>query len=207
MTEGKDTVKVTDTVRVFVALDLPDFAKAALVKAVRELQESLPDGIRWVAPKGVHLTLKFLGDVKASLVEDIFGAMGTASAGYPPEPIQLQLNQLGVFPNIREPRVLWAGVTGDMNDMARLQQLVDESLATIGFARERRPFRPHLTLGRVQDRVPQSDRRRIGNVISQFSLDDGRPWQAEEMHLIRSTLTPQGAIYDSLGKVSFVRDK
>ncbi len=196
-----------DTVRVFVALDLPDFAKAALEKAVRELQESLPNGIRWVEPKGVHLTLKFLGNVNASLVEEIFGAMGKASVEFPAEPIQLQLNELGVFPSVREPRVLWAGVTGDINDLARLQQLVDDSFAALGFAKERRPFRPHLTLGRVQDRVPQSDRRRIGNVISQFSLAEGRPWQAMEMHLIRSTLTPQGAIYDSLGKVSFGRDK
>lgn len=195
--------EVTDTVRVFAALDLPDFAKTALEMTVRELQESLSHGIRWVAPEGVHLTLKFLGDVDAGLLEEIFGAMRKAAVEFPPESIEVHLGELGVFPNRKEPRVLWAGVNGNMNDLSRLQQLVDDSLFTLEFAKERRPFRPHLTLGRVRDRVSPEVRQRIGHVITRYSLSDVAPWQAKEMHLIRSTLTPQGAIYDSLGKVSF----
>ena len=136
------------TVRVFVALDLPVQAKAILRQTVQELGNLLPGGIRWVDPVGIHLTLKFLGDVDTWLLDSLLAAMDKAASGFGPCPIPLSLSGLGVFPNAREPRVLWAGVEGDLQGLGRLQRLMDEALSEVGFARERRPFRPHLTLGR-----------------------------------------------------------
>ena len=193
-----------ETVRVFVALDLPVPAKEVLRQAVADLQSELPQGIRWVRPEGVHLTLKFLGDVASARVTDIQQAMERASREFGPATFRLALSGLGVFPNPREPRVLWAGVTGDMDALGHFQILVDESLEAVGFERERRRFRPHLTLGRVRDQVSPAERRRVGQVMQQAALPRKVAWQVGEVHLIRSTLTPGGAIYDSIGSASLI---
>jgi 2'-5' RNA ligase len=187
------------TLRVFVALDLPVPAKAILRQAVQELSDALPAGIRWVDPAGIHLTLKFLGDVDAGRVPDLLDSMERASTRFESSSLSLSLSGLGVFPNDREPRVLWAGVTGDLAQLGRLQALVDEELSELGFARERRPFRPHLTLGRVRDQVKPEDKRRIGETMGKARLPGSHRWDTRDMHLIRSTLTPKGAIYDSIG--------
>ena len=193
MTPGKGQV------RVFVALDLPQPAKDLLNHTMLRLQETLPGGIRWVRPDGIHLTLKFLGDVDAGMVEPLLGAMGNVATLADHSNFDLELTRLGMFPNVREPRVLWAGVGGDMAALNRLQQSVDEAISGLGFPPERRPFRPHLTLGRVRDQVTAGDRTKIGSLVSQATLGETSPWTVEEMHLIRSNLTPAGAIYSSLG--------
>ena len=187
------------TVRVFVALDLPDLAKAILSQTVQELANLLPAGVRWVDPAGIHLTLKFLGDVDTSRVDSLLAAMDRTARRFECHSFALSLSGLGVFPNTREPRVLWASVEGDLGSLVRLQELMDEALSEVGFARERRPFRPHLTLGRVRDQVSMSERKRVGEVVRQARLAAGHNWEAREIHLIRSTLTPGGAIYDSIG--------
>ena len=188
-----------ETVRVFVAIDIPNSAKAELSRAVDGLKVQVPAGVRWVDPAGIHLTLKFLGDVDRDIVSGLFSAMAEAAGDAGSGPFQLGLTGLGVFPNAREPRVIWAGVSGDMDALGRLQTRVDEAVSRLGFALERRPFRPHLTLGRVRDRAPAVDRARIGEVIQHAALPNSGQWTVREIHLIRSTLTPNGAIYDSLG--------
>ena len=187
------------TVRVFVALDLPGQAKAILSETVQDLRDALPAGVRWVDPAGIHLTLKFLGDVHTERVGSLLAAMDEASRSFEYSSLALKLSGLGVFPNAREPRVLWAGVEGDLEALGRLQMLMDEALYDLDFARERRPFRPHLTLGRVRDQVSQPERRRIGELMRQTRLAGSHTWEAGEIHLIRSTLAPGGAIYDSIG--------
>ncbi len=191
-----------EQVRVFVALDLPQHAKETLEAAASDLRNTLPAGIRWVQPAGIHLTLKFLGDVDSNMVGPLLEAMTGATAPATQRPFDLKLSGLGMFPSEREPRVLWAGINGDLAALNDLQQSVDRAISALGFAPERRPFRPHLTLGRVRDQVWPADRRRIGSLISQARLPDSPPWQVSEVHLIKSNLTPQGAIYSSLGTSS-----
>lgn len=196
------------TVRVFIALDLPAATKFPLSRAIAELQRAIPSGVRWVDPAGIHLTLKFLGDIEAGRIEPVLDAMGQGAGEFGAAALSLRLSGLGVFPNLREPRVLWAGVKGDLAALGRLQQGVDESCAALGFARERRPFRPHLTLGRVRDSAPATTRRDVGEAVAALSaapkpepeaVEPGADWPATEIHLIRSNLTPHGAIYTSLG--------
>ncbi len=189
----------TPTVRVFVALDLPVAAKDILRRTIQQVGGDLPAGVRWVDPDGIHLTLKFLGDVDAGSLDSLLDTMAKAAEGSLHSSLTLRLAGLGVFPNAREPRVLWAGVEGDLEPLAQLQVLVDEALGNLGFPRERRPFRPHLTLGRVRDQVSPKERREVGRTIEQASLAGSHAWEAREVHLIRSTLTPSGAIYDSIG--------
>ena len=187
----------SNQVRVFVALDIPPGDKRRLTAAIARLQQSIPGGVRWVAPQGIHLTLKFLGNIDAGLMDSVQQAMARASVDSPR--FALGLSGLGVFPNGRQPRVLWAGVGGDLDSLGALQARVAEQLSPLGFARERRPFNPHLTLGRVRDSAAPNQRQRIGEVVGNTRLEPGEAWEVNEIHLIRSRLTPQGARYTSMG--------
>ncbi len=187
--------------RLFVAVDLPAGAKAALAAAMGQLGELLPAGVRWVNPAGIHLTLKFLGDVEFGLVEPLGAALREAAAGMDNVPFPLHLEGLGVFPNRREPRVIWAGVGGDLAALGRLQGLVEDAAVRLGFAEERRGFRAHLTLGRVRDGVRPAARRELGSVVVEQggALEPEYAWEVGEISLIRSVLTAQGAVYSTLG--------
>ena len=188
--------------RLFVALDLPAEAKAALAATMGQLQSVIPAGVRWVNPEGIHLTLKFLGDTEAGWVTPLLAALRETAAAGDSTPFPLHLDGLGVFPNYREPRGIYAGVDGDMDSLTQAQWRVEQAITQLGFPREKRPFRPHLTLGRVRDGVAPAVRRQIGDTIARqaAALSPEYAWTAGEIHLIRSHLTPQGAIYTTLGQ-------
>jgi RNA 2',3'-cyclic 3'-phosphodiesterase len=187
-----------DAIRIFIALDLPQEEKQALADVIRRLQTEIPYGVRWVDPAGIHLTLKFLGNINASLTEDILKAMQCAAQSFQGGNFHLRLSGLGIFPSERQPRVLWAGIAGDLDSLKSLQEKVDEEICRLGFVREKRPFNPHLTLGRVRDGVSVSVRRQVSAAFAATRLESGNPWKVDRVHFIRSTLTPGGAIYTSL---------
>ncbi len=191
----------TTTIRVFIALDLPAEAKQTLDGITQKLRADLPDGVRWVDRSGIHLTIKFLGDIDTSLVADLVEAMKSVAQAAPGERLSLRLAGLGLFPNPERPRVLWVGLDGDLQALRELQERTEEATSKLGFAREGRPFSPHLTLGRVRDGVSADLRRQIGNCLATIDTADGEPWAPEAVHLIQSTLTPQGAVYTDLGSV------
>ena len=185
-------------IRVFIAIQISADASQALAELKERLAETVPRGVRWVDPKGIHLTLKFLGDIDPSLAGRVVEAMG--QPGQASSPFNLQLSGVVMFPNERQPRILWAGVGGDVDALLALQEQVEQAISPLGFPREKRPFNPHLTIGRVRDGVSQGERRRIGQALSGASLQPAQPWTVECIHLIQSNLTPQGAVYASLGE-------
>ena len=186
-----------DKVRTFIAILIPDKTRRALAECIQQLSGLAPQGVRWVDPEGIHLTLRFLGDIPVERIEDVLAAQGAAAGSC--EPFSLQLSGLGMFPNADRPRVLWAGVSGDMDALRLFQEEVEAQLERVGFPRDRQPFAPHLTLGRIRDRASSAERKRIAAATDSVALGHAMPWVVEESHLIRSTLTPQGAIYTSLG--------
>jgi 2'-5' RNA ligase len=186
--------------RAFIAIHLSQDARRRLAETIRWMVSEVPSGVRWVDPEGIHLTLKFLGDINPALIQDVLRAMKQPASGT--VPFQLHLDGLGVFPNIRRPRVLWAGVGGDMDALEALQEKVEAAMEGLDFPRERRAFSPHLTLGRVRDTISAVARQRVGGLMSQASLDGADPWPVNGVHLMRSNLTPDGAVYTSLGSVS-----
>lgn len=190
--------------RLFVVLALPAGAKAALAATVEQLQSVIPAGVRWVNPAGIHLTLKFLGDTEAGRVTPLLAALREMAAAGDMRPFPLHLDGLGLFPNYRETRVIYAGVDGDMDSLAQAQRRVEQAIARLGFPQDKRPFRPHLTLGRVREGVAPAARRQIGETIARqaAALSPEYAWTAGEIHLIRSVLTPQGAVYTTLGQAA-----
>ena len=188
------------TLRVFIALSIPPPAKFELEKVVQHLAAQVPNGVRWVSLDGIHLTLKFLGNIDPAQVEDITEAMTRGSLGTPP--FKMFLSGLGTFPNQKRPRIIWAGVQGDLDSVGKLQAGIEAEVSGLGFPREKRPFTPHLTLGRVREQVGTGERLRMGAAVSSCSMGPSEPWLVESVRLVWSHLGPAGATYCDLASVS-----
>ncbi len=183
-------------IRVFIALQVSQMARQQLAETIRLLASELPASVRWVDPENIHLTLKFLGDIDPIRLEDVSRAMGLAARGS--SPFWVHLAGLGMFPNQKRPRVLWAGMGGDLDELVALQEKVDAAMSELNFPREGRPFSPHLTLGRVRNGISGEVRRRIGAAVACATQEASDPWLVDTLHLERSNLTAKGAIYTSL---------
>ena len=185
-----------EQVRTFIAIELPGELKSALTHLQFQLKSGGQYPVKWVAPQSIHLTLKFLGDVSVSRLEEITGAIGEAAQGVPP--FRLEVNGLGVFPNPRRVQVIWVGMGGDIGQLNRVQQRIETKLAPLGFPPERRAFTPHLTLARVRDRATPDERQRFGQLIADTSLDTAYAFEVEAISLMKSQLTREGAIYSKI---------
>jgi len=192
-----------ETVRAFIAIELPDSVKAALSGLQERLRRGGPAPVKWVEPDGMHLTLKFLGNVAVSVIPDVERAIAeSAQRGHP---FRLSLGRPGAFPNLRAPRVVWVGIEGDTATLASLQESVERGVVTLGFAREKRGFSAHLTLGRVRDRASAADTRRLGDGLTAASPTDPVSFDVSSVSLMRSTLTRERAIYDRLYEAALGR--
>ncbi|GIT42074.1 MAG: hypothetical protein Ct9H300mP11_00100 [Chloroflexota bacterium] len=131
--------------------------------------------VRWVRPEGIHLTLKFMGEIPIATVEKVLKSLPEAVLGSSPFP--LAIKGFGVFPNPRRPRVLWAGLDGDLETLSKLQLVVETRLACLDCPKKQRTFSPHLTLGRVRRNVSQGELFKIGELMS--SVERAYPFEVE----------------------------
>jgi 2'-5' RNA ligase len=180
-------------IRSFLAIDPPDEVIREIGAVQGRLRKLIEGDIRWVRPEGIHLTLKFFGDIFAADVANITAA--AEKAVEKEEPFSLLIGGAGVFPDPRRPRVLWLGMSGDVERLLAFQKGLDQSLHEIGFPREERPFRPHLTLGRIK--TPR------GLIGLARALEKGEEYTAGRfvasgLSLLQSELTPRGAMYKQL---------
>lgn len=153
------------------------------------------DSVRWVRPEGLHLTLRFLGEIEAERVEPILPAM--AAAAQDSAPIALQLGNAGVFGG-RRPRVIWVGLDGEAQRLSKLAQRLDETLAEAGFEARRGAFRPHITLGRVRRGASRSELHAIAEAVAEAERIDLATVTAG-IGLVESKLGPGGARYRRIG--------
>ncbi|GAB4190165.1 MAG: RNA 2',3'-cyclic phosphodiesterase [Roseiflexaceae bacterium] len=184
--------------RLFTAIELSEAVKAALVAAQEPLRRGNPP-VKWVGPPEMHLTLQFLGETDPAQLPAITTAMRAALAGA--GPFRLQLGALGAFPNTRRPGVLWVGVGGDLAALERTQAAVVNALEPLGFPREQRPFRAHLTLGRVRRDAPPADQARLGAVLATLPAPPPLSWEADQVVLFQSELLREGPRYTPLEEV------
>ena len=185
-----------ERVRCFVAVELPAEARRCIGALAAGLRETGVRGLRPVNPDGVHLTLKFLGDVSTSTVGEVSSALEAAAAAA--QPFDLDLRGVGGFPDMRRPRVLWVGVGGDLDALQRLYESVESALAPLGFPPEGRAFTPHLTLARLRDGTSTEERARAGAVLASLAWEEGASAPVGGVSLMRSTLGPGGAVYARL---------
>ena len=183
---------MTDSrVRVFIAVELSDPVKAEMGKLIASIDALELRGVRTVRAEGLHLTLRFLGDVDSDVVPSIISAMETAAAES--APFELTLAGTGAFPNTATPRTLWVGMKGDLDRLVTLQRGVQSALETAGFGRSGERFSPHVTIARVRDRSPSIHRRLAAAV-----LNEAIPVRVDSITLMRSTPQPGGSIFTHL---------
>jgi len=182
-------------VRIFIAFKLP----IAVVDALDKLQTALKRAglkLAWVHPGNIHLTLKFLGDVKAEDLLRIERALGDVSARH--AAFALTARGLGVFPTVKKARVLWSGIHGDVLALKKLHADLDLTLERIGFAPETRSFRGHLTLGRMKGKT---EARTLAATVSEFGSFSSSSFVVDRLILFQSDLKPGGAEYTELAGV------
>jgi len=187
---------MSKTIRTFIAIEIPE----NIISQFHELQESIKVygfKIRWVRSENIHLTLKFLGDVEAVKIGEIAGSISETVEGY--TPLSLKAKGIGVFPSIKRPRVLWVGLTGQLESLVRLQKTLDENLKVLGFPGENRPFKGHLTLGRIKDKI---DVKKFADALMAFRNFESETFTAGQIVLYKSELKPSGAFYTELASAS-----
>lgn len=194
--------------RVFTAIELDAAARAALAETIAALRPVL-GGVRWTRTENLHLTVRFLGEVEADRIGPVREALDEAAT--PVAPLALRLGGPAIFPDARRPAVLVVNVDGDPAAQEALQGLVrrfEMSLRALGFAPERRAYRSHVTIGRV-DRRPKRRRRVAGPSIptgpdlEQVLAGTDWPQRAltvNEVVLFESALRPGGPIYTAIGR-------
>jgi 2'-5' RNA ligase len=184
-----------EKIRAFIAISLPESVLQAMGQAQQTLGR-LGRGIRWVRKEGIHLTLKFLGDVDRDDVERIQIAMERATEEA--SPFVLTGQGTGVFPDLRRPRVIWMGLSGDLQRLFAHQANLETLLDDLGFPKDKRPFKGHLTLGRVKGHLDATELREALEGLAGFQTD---AFTVQSVALFQSTLRPHGAVYTKLAEV------
>ena len=180
-------------IRSFLAFELPYNIK----KMVRQVSEHIRRAnlnVRWVNVDNIHLTVVFMGNIREEDIPAIKGQIRKACMEF--GPFDIELNGLGVFPNVQRPRVLWLGLDGDIERMSSLKSALQELLKPFGIKEEKRSFRPHLTMGRF--RKPNRGDSTLDNIISQYKDLDGPVCQLKELIMFKSELKREGAEYTKM---------
>lgn len=183
--------------RLFVALELPASARDSLGALIGALRREVPDSLcRWVCAESIHLTLKFLGETPAARIPALCRVLDGAVVGC--APLTLRPAGIGTFRGRQGIRVLWVGLHGETERVAVLARRVDVAAGGMGWDEEKRPWRPHLTLARVQDRAGREARSRLGEQLKSFVAPVLPTFQVDDVALVVSALRPGGAQYKTL---------
>jgi len=181
--------------RLFIAIEIPDEVKKEMAEVQRRLKGSGVEA-SWPRAEGIHLTLKFLGETPESLVPDILNGMRQATGGM--GPFRLQVAGSGTFPSPKNARVVWIGLSGDIEVLNRLQTGVEDAMVRLGMEREERKFTPHLTLGRIKYIRSRDKWIKALDEIKDVTLPG---FDVTAVSLMKSELKPSGAVYTEVGRV------
>ena len=192
---------MSETFRAFIAVDLPETVRLFLTE-VQETLKSYEMPVKWVRPQNIHLTLKFLGDTDTAQTARILAAMTFAAKDCPG--VSLTAKNIGVFPDLKRPRVVWVGVNGQLEILKNLQGTLDGHLADLNFPEDRRSFSAHLTLGRVKGKIVST---RLKTAIEGLKGFESELFEVDRIVLFKSELRPTGAVYTPVHQVLFSRHR
>ena len=181
--------------RLFIAIDTPESVRPVLIY-VRDRLKAERSDVRWESDEKLHCTLKFLGDTKDEIVPRVVASLKElCQAG---APLTLTYTGLGCFPDRRDPRIVWAGIHDSSSALAALTKSIDMAMSSYGFEREKRPFHPHVTIGRVKGR------RGLKELIATLETItfDCPPVVIQEILLVKSELRPSGSVYSILERTT-----
>ena len=178
--------------RCFIAISLPEELKAK-ISGIQEKLKAAGADVSWTRPEGMHLTLKFFGEIEDKRIPKIEKALDAVVNGIPT--FTLSVSGMGTFPDMRRPRVIWIGLKEDGGNLLRLQKGVEEDLKKTGFPSEDRRFTPHITLGRIRS---NKNTDKLLRLIEEGKVEELGSFDVSEVHLIKSELKPAGAEYTEL---------
>jgi len=202
---GSERESKQKKIRVFISINLPDHVACWLSEVQEELKTCrLP--VQWTRTGNIHLTLKFLGEIASQNVASVCQVVEESIGNL--LPMEIFAQGVGVFPGVKHPRVLWAGISGQTNLLRDLQRDLDASLHGLGFPKDERAFTGHLTIGRFKadhhrsnNRSPESLPELLIDIMKQYQKTASTPFLVEAVHVMKSDLKPTGPIYTSLANV------
>jgi len=188
-----------EKIRSFIAIEVPDEVREELLEIISALKRR-GDDVKWVRAEGIHLTLKFLGNIDKNMIPSVRQAMENASEGT--GPFEMEAKGLGAFPSPNRARVVWAGLEEPAGTLAEFAERVEKEMQKLGFDAEKRAFHPHLTLGRV--RKGGRPGRELAELIDRNREKSFGTFATGEVVLFRSDLKPTGAVYTKLETVKLI---
>jgi 2'-5' RNA ligase len=181
--------------RTFIAIELPQEIKTALSRLQDQLKTTAAD-VKWVQPQNIHLTLKFLGERDDKKIEKIMQILEETAKDK--NCFQIRIWSLGAFPKINFPRVIWVGIDQGDNETKEIAKDLEERIAKIGIPKEDRPFSSHITIGRTRSTLNREKLVEGLNKLADYFVENKLEFTAVKITLFKSTLTPQGPIYEVL---------
>lgn len=183
-----------ETIRCFIAFDLDnEVVLENLIKAQEAIASTGAD-LKLVKPENIHVTMKFLGETRVSLMERIHEEMQKVVF----TPFNVEIKGLGVFPNLRHIRVVWAGIRGGAEELKDIFNQLDSNLRMLGFKHDRKGFSPHITIARVRT---GRNRAQLVRRIEELADYDFGVIRAKCLKLKKSVLTPKGPVYSVLKEI------
>jgi RNA 2',3'-cyclic 3'-phosphodiesterase len=184
-----------ENLRLFVCIEMPAEIKKTVAGIQIRLRPLAKGFVSWARQEGLHITLKFLGEVESKELDKV--AEAVAQAAREIKPFELTITGTGGFPNLKSPRVFWVGIEEPTGMLLKLQAQIESEFTAMGFAREDRPFSPHLTIGRVKEPKGVSD---ICCELQKTTLGP-MSFMANELIVMRSDLRPDGPVYTPMKKI------
>ena len=186
-----------ERIRCFVAIEIPETIQMLLTSTQEELRKYIR-GASWVKRGNIHLTLKFLGDVapnQISVIKNVIEQVTDTRS-----PFSMELGGIGAFPNLSRPRIIWAGVKTGADEVAAIAREIDVGLGRHGYERDKKSFRPHLTLARLKRRV---NLKPLVDVFQHYDTINGARMIVKQIRLVQSNLRRSGAVYTPLETCCF----
>lgn len=187
-------------IRSFIAVELPNDVRERIAEVISEAAKH-GGAIKWVEAHNLHLTLKFLGDVREEVIARVSATLDAIANQF--SPFGFDVVGVGGFPNFNRPKVLWVGATAT-EELLRLQERVESEMSNLGIPREERAFHPHITIGRVKS--PHGLTRTL-EALKRFEGKQFGCVSVSHITLMRSDLTPSGPIYTPISRHKLTRDK
>jgi len=181
-------------IRAFIAVEIEDQAKQKILELITSLKKSSAD-IKWITENQIHVTLEFLGTIAQDKIKAISDNLSAISKDF--KPFTITFFKIGAFPNLSHPKVIWLGIDKGAEALGELNKAIENNLEKLGFEKEIRGFKAHLTLGRVKSTKNISG---LIDILEKQPLISIEPSQINSLTLFQSSLTPKGAIYSNLSK-------
>ena len=191
---------IPNHIRAFIAIEIPRDIHEKIAQIINTIDPNKSLSLRWIQTHNIHLTLKFLGDIPISHINQIHALLIEYCKTL--QQFDLTIRGIGAFPNAHRPRIIWLGIEVGHN-LRVLQAMIENALFPLGYQKEERNFSPHLTIGRVQKSAKPNDLEHISSSLNAVNINTIGTFSVNGIKLFKSTLKPEGAYYDEMWQITF----